>query len=188
MGYERYRHNICAGWITIKISFQTSFEKLLLLTSTFNYLFVSSDFIIFSVVISRVVTEAISMECWCPLIVVIFFRDPGSIPTEGKRFAEIILLFTMKQYKMSTLPTLYKYGNRENLKSFTLVLFDFTSAHSHPPAKKIRFEMINFTLPITKNYSPSFKYDEDNLSPRNGVPCFSRIVRFVFMQIKQCIL
>ena len=43
--------------------------------------------------------EAISKEYWCPPIVVIFFRVPGSIPTGGKLFAEIILLFTMKQYK-----------------------------------------------------------------------------------------
>ena len=86
MGYERYRHNICAGWINIKKSFQTSFEKLLLLTSTFNYLFVSSDFIIFSVVISRVVKEAISMECGYPPIAVIFFRIPDFIPTGGKLF------------------------------------------------------------------------------------------------------
>ena len=99
MGYERYRHNICVGWINIKISFQTSFEKLLLLTSTFNYSFVSSDLKIFSVVISRVVKEAISMECGYPPIAVIFFRVPGSIPTGVKLFAEMILLITTKQYK-----------------------------------------------------------------------------------------
>ena len=26
--------------------------------------------------------EAISMECWCPPTAIIFFRVPGSIPTD----------------------------------------------------------------------------------------------------------